>query len=94
MTSATRVIALVFLMFMTLSCHAGTTSVIRVTARVVKQCIATSQMLADCPTATLRFQSTLSGSAKIVATKGEPSVQFIGPPPVVQKSQNRLNILF
>lgn len=94
MTSATRLIAVVFLVFMALSCHAGTTSVIRVTARIVHQCIATAQMLADCPQATLRFQSTLGGSANVISSKGEPSVHFIGPRPVVEKTDNGLNVLF
>jgi len=94
MTSTTRLIAFVFLMFMTLSCQAGTTSVIRVTARVVHHCFATAQMLVDCSKATLRYQSTLEGSANVKASTGEPLVQFIGPRPVIEKTHNRLNILF
>jgi hypothetical protein len=94
MTSTTRLIAFVFLMAMTMTSHAGTTTVIRVTARIVHHCTATATMLADCSKQTLRFQSTLRGSAKVIATESEPSVHFIGPRPVLEKTRNRLNILF
>ena len=94
MTSATRFMRVIFLMSMTLPCHAGTTIEIRVTARVVHQCQATTEILANCSQETLRFQSTLPGSANIIASEGEPSIQFIGPQPVVEKIQNTLNILF
>jgi hypothetical protein len=69
-------------------------TIIKVTARVVHQCTATAHMRTDCSKQTLRFQSTLRGSANVIATEGEPSVHFIGPRPEVEKTRNRLNILF
>jgi hypothetical protein len=94
MATTTRLIPVVLLATMTLNCQAGPTTVIRVTARVVHPCEATAEALVNCTEQTLRFQSTLRGSANVIANDGEPSVHFIGPQPVLEKMPNRLTVLF
>ncbi len=94
MRSTTTLTSGVLLMLVTLSCHAGTTATIRVTARVVQSCTVTSDDVSNCSAQTLRFQSTLRGSANIVTDEGEPTVQFIGPQPVVEITSDGVNVLF
>jgi len=94
MRPMTTLTSAALLMSVALSCHAGTTAMIRVTARVVHSCTATTDDVVNCPPETPRFASTLRGSANIVTDDGEPSVQFIGPRPVVEKIRRGPNILF
>ena len=84
----------VFLTATVLPCFAGPTATISVTARIVQPCTAIGDDVADCSSETLRFQSTLPGSADFFTTGGNPSIQFVGPLPIVERDQNRLTVLF
>ena len=82
------------LIAVTLPCYADLTSTLTVTAQVVKNCTATGNEISDCSPATLRFQSTLAGSATILTDDGNASVEFVGPPPEVRQNEGTLTVSF
>lgn len=94
MKSAMMMASAIALMAVALSCYADLTSTVRVTAQVVKNCTAIGNDISGCSPATLRFQSTLSGSATILTDDGSPTVEFVGPPPEVRQTQDTLTVSF
>jgi hypothetical protein len=95
MKSIAIAIPLIVPMAMTAVCSADPTATLRVTARVVRYCTAiTNNDVTDCSAETLRVQSTLSGTASVMTVGGEPSIQFIGPPPTVEQERNTLHVSF
>ena len=94
MKSITIAIPFIVPMAMTTVCSADPTATLRVTARVVRYCTAITTDVIDCSAETLRAQSTLSGTASVMTVGGEPSIQFIGPPPTVEQERNTLHVSF
>ncbi|MGD2141610.1 MAG: hypothetical protein PVH25_14525 [Burkholderiales bacterium] len=95
MRSRSTVIVILPLAALALSCHAGPIATLQVKARVVRACTAYAGQVTGCSAETLRYQSTLAGSANIETTHGDtPSVRFIGPQPRIEETRDSLNIYF